>query len=158
MDKKSVENDVIVDEINVASLLQAESTLSVNVGQPGVEISPTLYGTFFEDINSAADGGIYAELIKNRSFEFGDGMEGWLPVKLGAANGRAVIDSSSSINEHNLHYLRMNVEIPDEGFGIANSGYGGIAVEQGQSYEFSIYARSESRDVGSLNIAIQILW
>lgn len=60
------------------SALQAQTNeLVIQAGKPGAEIQPTMYGLFFEDINYAADGGLYAELVKNRSFEFPQHFMGW---------------------------------------------------------------------------------
>ena len=61
----------------LVSLGAAPATLTVAVDKPGHAISPLLYGIFFEDINCSADGGIYAEMVRNRSFEDSDKPEWW---------------------------------------------------------------------------------
>ena len=72
--------------------------LTVHVDRPGVKISPMLYGIFFEEINHAGDGGLYAELIRNRSFEDSDKPEGWTLVADGEAKGEIPIDTSRPLH------------------------------------------------------------
>ena len=69
------------------ALAQNSSTITVQADKPGADISPTMYGIFFEDINFGGDGGLYAELIKNRSFEFPEGMMGWIKLSPSLARG-----------------------------------------------------------------------
>src|SRR5512144_1882212 len=66
---------------------QPNVTLSVQADKPGPAISPTLWGIFFEDINFGADGGLYAELVKNRAFEFPDSLMGWIKISPSNARG-----------------------------------------------------------------------
>jgi alpha-L-arabinofuranosidase len=154
----SVEKDLnneAMETIILTDNVETDNVIKVNVNEPGIRISPTLYGAFFEDINSAADGGIYAELIKNRSFEFASNLDGWSTVKKGKGEGNVTVERTSSLNENNLHYVRIKVEQPGEGVGVANTGYGGIAVIKGKKYNFSIYARSITNDINKLYITIE---
>ncbi|MCM4077366.1 alpha-L-arabinofuranosidase C-terminal domain-containing protein [Paractinoplanes hotanensis] len=117
-------------------------TITVDSGATGPAISDEMYGVFFEDINYAADGGLYAELVRNRSFEFQSadnqsytGLTGW------AATGTAAtVDDDARLNERNRTYLRLT------GPGsITNAGYNsGIALEKGERYDFSVWARSDT--------------
>src|SRR5262245_8807599 len=85
--------------------------ITVQVDKPGAAISPTLVGLFFEDINFAADGGLYPERIKNRSFEFPDPMMGWKRVARDDAKGTLQIyDAGSRTNQPNAHYLQIKVD------------------------------------------------
>ncbi|HEY0610164.1 MAG TPA: alpha-L-arabinofuranosidase, partial [Chitinophaga sp.] len=70
---------------------QAPQRLSVQVNKPGAQVSPAMWGVFFEDINFAADGGLYAELVKNRSFEFNDPLMGWDEIKKDSGEGTILI-------------------------------------------------------------------
>lgn len=115
--------------------------LVVHADRPGAAISPAMYGIFFEDINFGADGGLCAELIKNRSFEFPDPMMGWSEVKQGSATGSLKIMDQDPLNIANPHYLRLKSDWATNGYGIANDGFSGIGVREGHEYVFSTFAR-----------------
>ena len=88
--------------------------LVVSADRGGAKISPTMWGIFFEDINFGADGGLYAELVKNRSFEFPGNMTGWLRILRSGSAGYMYIEKHPE-NQVNAHYLRMKVqEIADK--------------------------------------------
>ena len=107
----------------------------VNAGKMGAEIQPTMYGVFFEDINYGADGGLYAELVKNRSFEFPQGLMGW------KTSGKVEVLIGGPF-ERNPHYLRLSDPgHPHKRTCIENEGYFGIGIKQGEEYRFSVWAR-----------------
>ena len=120
-------------------------------GKKGVPIQKGMIGLFFEDINYAADGGLYAEMIENRSFEFLDcyGTAGDYYTKYDGGYGWSVTEkcgqgcmefvSGSPVNRNNPHYLRFTAKEAGQGF--ANQAYGGICLEAGKSYKVSFYAR-----------------
>lgn len=114
--------------------------LTIDVNKPGAKVSPVMHGVFFEDINYGADGGLYAELVQNRSFEHNEHLYAWSTVNRGAAGKMAVADSAP-LNARNTRYTRLQIEQAGQGFGIANSGYGGIAVKTGDKYLFAVHAR-----------------
>lgn len=106
-----------------------------------------MFGIFFEDINFGADGGLYPERIKNRSFEFDQPLKGWralLPItlkfELGPNMGELDLRTESPLNASNPHYLRVHAFEP--GFGLSNSGFRGIGVESAAEYRFSAYVRT----------------
>lgn len=117
--------------------------VAVDVAQPGHAVSPMLHGLFFEDINYAADGGLYAELVQNRSFEHAESLFSWGTVNRGG-DGNVTIESVEPLNSKNPHYARVVVRAPGQGFGIANYGYGGIALKAGENYFVSVRARGEA--------------
>ena len=126
---------------------QSPAVISVDAAHPGAPISPTMFGIFFEDINFGADGGLYPERIKNRSFEFDQPITGWralLPItpkgELGSSKGELDLRTEDPLNAINPHYLRIRAYEP--GFGLSNSGYRGIGVESGAEYRFSAYVRT----------------
>jgi alpha-L-arabinofuranosidase len=132
-----------------ASAANAESpaVIAVDAAHPGASIAPTMFGVFFEDINFGADGGLYPERIKNRSFEFSDPLTGWkaiLPYDttngIGLSQGELDIRTDSPLNPSNPHYLRVRAFAP--GYGFFNSGFRGIGVERGAEYRFSAYVRT----------------
>jgi alpha-L-arabinofuranosidase len=121
--------------------------LTVQAGESGKPISPHLIGIFFEDLNYAADGGLYAELIQNRSFEYSPTEQSsWHPLsfwelqKRGGGDGSVGVASARPIHENNPHYALLQVRTPGEGVGIANSGFGGIPLREGETYEASFWA------------------
>jgi alpha-L-arabinofuranosidase len=105
--------------------------------KPGTEIASTMYGFFFEDINYAADGGLYAELVKNRSFEFPQSLMGWRTF------GNVSVRDDGPF-ERCPHYVRLQKSSHHDKYtGLENEGFFGIGVEQQQSYRFSVWARGE---------------
>ena len=130
------------------------ASLTVHADRPGPKISPSLYGIFFEEINHAGDGGLYAELIRNRSFEESSQPVHWRMVKEGMVDAEMAIDSLYSVSEKNEKYLKIKVLLALEGhIGIANSGYWGIAVTKGSSYDCSLYAMA----LDGLNKAVTVV-
>lgn len=121
---------------------QAPQRLSVQVNKPGAMVSPSMWGVFFEDINFAADGGLYAELVKNRSFEFNDPLMGWEEVKKDSGKGRILIVNRREENENNPRYARITVNAAMGAYGLSNEGFRGIGIEKGKVYNFSIWANA----------------
>jgi alpha-N-arabinofuranosidase len=118
------------------------AAITVQVNNPGARIPATMFGLFFEDINFGADGGLYPERVKNRSFEFPDPLMGWKQINPGDSKGALyVLDQGSVKDVPNSHYLRLKVETPGDGFGLTNEGFRGIGVEKDAEYTFSVRAR-----------------
>ncbi|WP_030243857.1 alpha-L-arabinofuranosidase C-terminal domain-containing protein [Streptomyces sp. NRRL S-455] len=116
--------------------------ITVDPSARGAKIDDTMYGVFFEDINRAADGGLYAELVQNRSFEYSTADNGsYTPLTSWTVGGTAqVVNDSGRLNERNRNYLSLGA-----GSSVTNTGYNtGIRVEQGKRYDFSVWARAES--------------
>lgn len=116
--------------------MQAQRTMTVNVAKPVAEIQPEMYGIFFEDINFGADGGLYGELIKNRSFEFPQPFTGWVPF------GDVKILNEKPCFERNPHYARITENGQLSRAGLDNEGFKGIGLKQEEEYRFSVYART----------------
>lgn len=124
--------------ITAMPLSAQSNTFDINLKKTGAPIQNTMYGIFFEDINYAADGGLYAELVKNRSFEFPNSLQGWKTF-----GNVQVLDDGPF--ERNPHYVRLT----DPGHahkhtGLDNEGFFGIGIVRGEQYNFSVWARSES--------------
>ena len=116
--------------------------ITVDPGARGATIDKTMYGVFFEDINRAADGGLYAELVQNRSFEYStDDNKAYTPLTAWTVDGRAqVVNDAGRLNETNRNYLSLEASSS-----ATNGGYNtGIAVEDGKKYDFSVWARADS--------------
>ncbi len=125
----------------------ASPSLQVDLAAPGKAISRDLVGVFFEDLNYAADGGLYAELIQNRSFEYTASAQadwgpftGWKLVQNGGGVGQLGLGDYRPLHPNNPHYLMLNVLTAGEGVGVANSGFDQIPVKQGAAYEVTFWA------------------
>ena len=139
----------------LVSIGWTQPQITIDVSNPGADISPTMYGIFFEDINFGADGGLYAELVKNRSFEFPEPMMGWSKLQRQGAEGTLSIRDDDPFvtgttygEPGNSHYLRIDVKNPGDGFGLTNEGFRGIGLRKGEKYCFSLFARSPSGKMG----------
>ena len=122
-----------------------KNVLQLDVEVPGIPIQPTMYGIFLEDINFAADGGLYAEKICNRSFEYDNPLQGWKTF------GRVEVRTDGAPFERNPHYVRFgNQGHPARQSGLQNDGWLGIGYEKGAQYKLSFWARTagKPREVG----------
>jgi alpha-N-arabinofuranosidase len=117
-------------------LLAAEPDvrLTIQADKPGARINPSMWGVFFEDINFGADGGLYAELVKNRSFEFPEALMGWMSA---AQTVALEIRSEDPFSSAQPNYLRIA-----GGASIANEGFRGMGIREGETYLFSVQARA----------------
>ncbi|MCD8385924.1 MAG: carbohydrate binding domain-containing protein [Bacteroidales bacterium] len=133
-----------------ASLTATAATeLTLQTNKPGANVAPTMYGIFFEDINYGADGGLYAEKIKNRSFEFPQNLMGWYTF-----GGVELRDDGPF--ERNPHYVRLSTAGHREKHtGLENEGFFGVSVEKGEKYDFSVWARTP--EGGDATLRIQII-
>ncbi|MFF4834473.1 alpha-L-arabinofuranosidase C-terminal domain-containing protein [Streptomyces sp. NPDC001315] len=116
--------------------------ITVDPTAKGAKIDDTMYGVFFEDINRAADGGLYAELVQNRSFEYSTtDNRSYTPLTSWTVAGTAqVVNDDGRLNARNRNYLSL-----DAGSSVTNAGYNtGISVEEGKKYDFSVWARTGS--------------
>src|SRR6478736_10569862 len=98
--------------ILATTLAAHAATIDIQVDQPGHKVAPTLWGIFFEDINLSADGGIYPELVRNRSFEDADMPEYWKISGTGDSKPEASVDSSRPLNPLNRHSLKLKLRGP----------------------------------------------
>ncbi|KOG63682.1 alpha-N-arabinofuranosidase [Streptomyces antibioticus] len=116
--------------------------ITVDPAATGPTIDKTMYGVFFEEINRAADGGLYAEPVQNRSFEYStDDNKAYTPLTAWTVSGTAqVLNDSGRLNDRNRAYLSLGA-----GSSVTNAGYNtGIAVREGETYDFSVWARAEA--------------
>ncbi len=153
-----------------ASAGEPEARLIVNADQPGVTVSPMLYGIFFEEINRAGEGGLYAEMLQNRSFEDAKAPIGWTLLKGRDDDASMVLDTGKPLNANNPTCLKLTVSKASGRVGICNQGFKGVRygrndeptrlyerfkkaaaaqtcglrVEQGKDYRLSLYVRGEN--------------
>ncbi|HPV18349.1 MAG TPA: carbohydrate binding domain-containing protein, partial [Prolixibacteraceae bacterium] len=138
-----------ISSLFAATLLMAQPReLLIQVDKQGAEIQPTMYGLFFEDINYAADGGLYAELVKNRSFEFPQSFTGWCTF------GKVELRDDGPF-ERNPHYVRLSWPGHDHKHtGLENEGFFGIGIEKEEKYRFSVWARSPEGTRDTLRVEL----
>ena len=122
--------------------------LVIQTKKVGAPIQSTMYGLFFEDINYAADGGLYAELVKNRSFEFPQNLMGWKTF------GKVSLKDDGPF-EKNPHYVRLAYAGHDhKQTGLDNEGFFGIGVKAGEEYRFSVWARTPEGGEGTIRVEL----
>jgi alpha-L-arabinofuranosidase len=144
-----------------------EASIAGDANARGKPIGDRMFGIFFEDINHAADGGLYPELVQNRSFEFNSvdnasyaGLTAWSLDRRGSAAGDIAIATDSPLNERNLNYLRLTTgpaaASPGATLAIRNSGFNtGLHVEAGQRYDFSFWARRDGTADLPVRLAVE---
>ncbi|MBC7946254.1 MAG: carbohydrate binding domain-containing protein [Chitinophagaceae bacterium] len=136
--------------ISVTAAAQKNSPIVVNVNKPGAEIQSTMYGVFFEDINFAADGGIYAELVKNRSFEFSDPWMGWDRRNQDRKGSVLIINRGGP----NPRFARITVSTDTAAYALTNEGFRGIGIKKDNTYHFSLNARMEAGATQDISIRL----
>lgn len=127
----------------------AQVTINLDLSRQGHPVSPTLYGIFFEDINHAADGGLYAELIRNRSFEESEDE----PLAWQAFGGSKIaLTTEEMLNDAQRHALQ--VDVAQAGGGVQNEGFWGIHAQNGMQYTLTFWARCTEGNPGQLTAAL----
>lgn len=134
---------------------QAQSFITVKPDQVIAPIQPTMWGIFFEDINLGADGGVYAELVKNRSFEFAAPLMGWREQRKDGGNGTVLVINRGATNESNPRFIRATVSSANGSFGLSNEGFRGMGIKAGNQYDFSIFSRQSNS--GNLVINMELV-
>lgn len=127
---------------------QKDQTLVVKASQVKAEVKPTMWGVFFEDINMGADGGIYAELVKNRSFEFFKPMMGWKILGKPQTEGDFLVLNQQQKSTANPRFLRVTLRNNAKGtLGMSNEGFRGMGIKKDVGYDFSVLYRQNSPSV-----------
>jgi alpha-L-arabinofuranosidase len=127
--------------LGMTTLTQAQVNIHIDTQNPGVRVSPNLYGIFYEDINHAADGGLYAELVRNRSFEDNDKtVEAWKTYQ--GATMTLVNSAKKQLNRAQNNYLEVNFTGKGTS-GISNEGFWGINTVKGRTYKLSFWAKGK---------------
>jgi alpha-N-arabinofuranosidase len=143
----------------VPLLLEAESPLArleIDLGQPGAKVSQMFYGLMTEEINHSYDGGLYAELIQNRSFK--DDAKNpvhWSLVKGSGGDGSIALDEKQPVNEVLTTCLRLDANVAGGRVGIANDGFWGIPVNADTAYRASFFAKTTNSSGGALKVDIE---
>ena len=131
-----------------SAVTQEKCTISIKPDKPAAEIQSTMWGVFFEDINMGADGGIYAELVKNRSFEFYKPMMGWKVQQKKFSEGALLVINRKDANTNNPRFIRVtsgNVLRGD--LGLTNEGFRGMGIKKDLRYDFSVMYHQQNAGI-----------
>ena len=123
---------------------QQKSEIIIKADQIVAQVQPTMWGIFFEDINFGADGGIYAELIKNRSFEFSMPLMGWTVKKNYFNEGAVLVLNRQDLNTANPRFVRITKDKADDSLSLTNEGFRGMGIKKGLRYDFSVLCRQQT--------------
>jgi hypothetical protein len=140
----------------------ADAVITVRAGDAGKRISSDLFGIFFEDINYAADGGLYAELIQNRSFEYSPGdrkewnsLTSWDLIERDGGIGTLTVENDKPLHANNPHHGVLGMTSGSGCVEIRNAGFDGIVVKSGDLYDFSVFARQIDGKVGPVAVRLE---
>ncbi|MFE2431453.1 alpha-L-arabinofuranosidase C-terminal domain-containing protein [Streptomyces sp. NPDC059373] len=143
-------------------MTDSRAVITVDASAAGVPISPDLFGIFFEDLNHAADGGLYAELVQNRSFSYSGAdragwhaLTAWEPVCLGGAEAGVTIGTDRPPHPNSPHHAEVRVTEPGGGAGLRNGGFDGIAVTAGEQYNVRVLARRAVGGPAALTVRLE---
>ena len=143
MKKKTILSVLLLGALASAnSVMAADGShqYTIQANKPGAVIQPTMYGVFFEDINFGADGGLYADMVENRSFEFPQHLMAWQTF------GNVEVEDDDPAFARNPHYIRLKDDgHTDKWTGIENRGYFGMGLKKDMGYKFSVYARTKGK-------------
>ncbi len=131
-----------------AIIVQAQTSpeVTLRLDKPGAAVNPLLYGLMTEEINYSYDGGLYAELIRNRVFKDNSkAADHWSLLQEGDAKGTMSLDNKTPLNEHLPVSLKLQVDAAGKRIGVANAGYWGIPVRPKTAYSLSFYAKGEAK-------------
>jgi len=136
---------------------QGESTAAITVqaNQPGAVVSSNLFGIFFEEINFAGEGGLYAEMVPNRSFKNSANPDFWNLVTTGTANGTMAVDLSQPLNTNKPCSLNLTMAAGSGSIGAANAGFWGMNLQAGAAYNLNFYAMGSNDFVGPVVVQLQ---
>lgn len=139
----------LIASLLLASAAHAQVNIDVDLNNKGIEVSPTLYGLFFEDINHAADGGLYAELVRNRSFEDSDAKaDSWSAV----GQSQISLTTEGLLNDKQGHALKLVTT--KAGDGVQNTGFWGMKVTSGTQYKLSLWIKADKSYKGTLTATL----
>ena len=155
--KNSFLNHLAITILSVIcfSGIAQQTNLTIDASKSITKIQPTMYGIFFEDINFAADGGLYAEMIKNRSFEFTEPKMGWSEPNSDrhSFNNESGIASIVKYTGHNTNHNYCSILVKnDSGYELINEGFRGMGVKKEASYNVSLMAANEKGNITKIKI------
>src|SRR5665647_2342603 len=135
---------------------QPASEIKVILNQRVNGVPASMWGIFFEDINFAADGGIYAELVKNRSFNFNDPLMGWKWINKDGGKGDNRLYNSGDVLRPNKRYVRIQSTSDNGSYGLSNEGFRGIGLKKDAGYRLTVTARSGDSNIAA-NLVVELV-
>ncbi len=153
---------VLTYALSASAPAQPMTTLTIDTAAAGKPISPDLVGIFFEDLSHAADGGLYAELVQNRDFEYSSAdraewhaLTSWQLVERDGGRGTLTVEFGHPLHVNTPHYAVLTITSPSGQVGLLNEGFDGIPVKAGERYDFSAFARRISGPSGPVTVRIE---
>ena len=134
---------------------QSAATMDIQVNQPGAVVSSNLFGIFFEEINYAGEGGLYAEMVRNRAFYDPANPVFWSFVTQGTATGTMTVDTTMPLNTNLPNSLKLTMSSGSGSVGAANSGFWGMALQAGATYDLNFYALASNDYSGPIIARLQ---
>ncbi len=156
---KIVASSILAAALTLPGFSQTQASVTADFKDTQTPVSKNLFGIFYEDINYAADGGLYGEMVQNRSFEFGasnnSSTESWkdhINISGGKSQGRLKASKKGGLNANNPTFATFTAKAPGDGF--YNKGYKGMYFEKGKKYPGSVWLRSIDKSITSITVAI----
>ena len=146
---------VAITAIATAAPAQPSATITIQANQPGAVVSSNLFGIFFEEINFAGEGGLYAEMVRNRAFYTSTNANYWTLVTQGAATGTMSVDAGRPLNTNTLKSLKLTMSSGTGSVGAGNAGFWGISLQAGATYDLNFYAVSTNNFIGPVIVQLQ---
>jgi alpha-L-arabinofuranosidase len=134
---------------------QSTATISIQADQPGAVVSSNLFGIFFEEINFAGEGGLYAEMVRNRSFYSSTGANYWTLQTTGSATGTMTVDPTQPLNTNAVNSLKLTMASGTGSVGAANAGFWGMSFQTGATYYLNFYALASNNFTGSITARLE---
>ncbi len=134
---------------------QTTATLTIQANQPGAVISSNLFGVFFEEINFAGEGGLYAEMVRNRAFYDSANPDYWTLVTQGTAAGTMTVDPTRPLNTNILNSLKLTMQSGAGSVGAANAGFWGMSFQAGATYNLRFYASASADFTGPITARLE---
>jgi len=134
---------------------QSAATVTIQANQPGALVSSNLFGIFFEEINFAGEGGIYAEMVRNRAFNNSANPDFWTLVTTGTASGTMAVDFSQPLNTNKPASLNLTLQSGTGSVGAANAGFWGMSLQAGAAYNLNFYAAGSNNFTGPVVAQLQ---
>jgi alpha-L-arabinofuranosidase len=134
---------------------QSGAVMTIQAGQPGAVVSSNLFGVFFEEINFAGEGGLYAEMVRNRSFYNSASPLYWTLVTQGTAAGMMSVDPGKPLNTNIPNSLKLTMQSGAGSVGAGNPGFWGMSLQAGATYDLNFYAAGSSGFAGPIVAQLQ---
>ena len=141
---RSLIESIVLSALLGAGVAKAQNaaTVTIHADEPGAVVSSNLFGAFYEEINYAGEGGLYAEMVRNRAFNDPEKPEFWALIRQGDADGTMSVDTASPLNHATPNSLRLIMASGSGSVGAGNFGYWGMSLQNGAAYNLGFYAKS----------------